>query len=162
MSVLAALTLLPAVLSLLGDRVNSLKVPYLGRRLLRPQSDGRTSLVRAWPSARCGARPSPSLVGVGVLLLLAAPALYMKTGVSGVSSFPDGFESKQALRRARAQFSAGSVNPVLIVVDGPATSPAVQTGIARLTSDAGRRPGLRPRADADGARRATWPCSPCR
>ena len=51
MSVVAALTLLPAVLSLLGDRVNSLKVPYLGRRLLDGRADGRTSLDRAaWPS----------------------------------------------------------------------------------------------------------------
>ena len=45
MSVIAALTLLPAVLSLLGDRVNSLKVPYLGRRILDSRAGGRTSWI---------------------------------------------------------------------------------------------------------------------
>ena len=45
MSVIAALTLLPAVLSLLGDRVNSLKLPYLGRRILDNRAAGRTSWI---------------------------------------------------------------------------------------------------------------------
>ena len=41
-------------------------------------------------------RPALALaVGVGVLLLLAYPALDMKTGVSGVNTFPNDFESKQ-------------------------------------------------------------------
>ena len=46
MSVIAALTLLPAVLSLLGDRVNSLKLPYLGRRILDNRSAGPHLLDR--------------------------------------------------------------------------------------------------------------------
>ena len=134
MSVVAALTLLPAVLSLLGDRVNSLKVPYLGKRLLSAKSDGRTS---AWArlAQRAMRRPALALsIGVGVLLLAAAPAVFMKTGVSGVSSFPDGFESKAAFGVLDRQFSAGGVSPVLIVVDGPVTSSAVRSGIARLKS----------------------------
>ncbi len=135
MSVIAALTLLPAVLSLLGDRVNSLKIPYLGRRLLSAKSDGRTS---AWArlAQRAMRRPALALsIGVGVLLLATAPAIFMKTGVSGVSSFPDGFESKAAFGVLDRQFSAGGVSPVLIVVDGPVTSSAVRGGIARLKSE---------------------------
>ena len=58
MSVLAALTLLPAVLSLLGDRVNSLKVPYLGRRLLRAAPPAARRGSRARRSAPCGVRGS--------------------------------------------------------------------------------------------------------
>jgi len=135
MSVVAALTLLPAVLSLLGDRVDSLKVPYLGKRLLSAKSDGRTS---AWArlAQRAMRRPALALtIGVGVLLLAAAPAVFMKTGVSGVSSFPDGFESKAAFGVLDRQFSAGGVSPLLIVVDGPVTSSAVRSGIARLKSE---------------------------
>ena len=135
MSVVAALTLLPAVLSLLGDRVDSLKIPYLGRRLLSARADGRTS---AWArlAQRAMRRPALALsIGVGVLLLAAAPAIFMKTGVSGVSSFPDGFDSKAAFGVLDRQFSAGRVSPVLIVVDGPVTSSAVRSGIARLKSE---------------------------
>jgi putative drug exporter of the RND superfamily len=134
MSVVAALTLLPAVLSLLGDRVNSLKVPYLGRRLLSAKSDGRTS---AWArlAHRAMRRPVLALtIGVGVLLLAASPIVFMKTGVSGVSSFPSGFDSKAAFGVLDRQFSAGRVSPVLIVVDGPLSSSAVRSGISRLTS----------------------------
>jgi len=135
MSVVAALTLLPAVLSLLGDRVNSLRVPYLGRRLLSAKTDGRAS---AWArlAQRAMRRPALALtIGVGVLLLATAPAIFMKTGVSGVSSFPDGFESKAAFGVLDRQFSAGRVSPVQIVVDSPVTSPAVRSGIARLKSE---------------------------
>ena len=45
MAVLAALTLLPAVLGLLGDRVDSLRVPYLGRRLLAGRAAGKVSVL---------------------------------------------------------------------------------------------------------------------
>ncbi|MFA4966472.1 MAG: MMPL family transporter, partial [Thermoleophilia bacterium] len=132
MSVLAALTLLPAALSLLGDRVDSLKVPYLGRRLLASRADGRVSFW-ARLAGRAMRRPALALtLGVAVLLLLATPALDMTSGVSGVSSFPDSFASKQAFGVLDAQFSAGGVDPVQIVVDGPAGASAVKAGIARL------------------------------
>ncbi len=135
MSVVAALTLLPAVLSLLGDRVNSLKLPYLGRRLLDGHAEGRTSWI-ARVAQRAMRRPAIALVvGVGILLLCAYPALDMKTGVSGVSTFPDGFDSKQGFAVLDTQFSAGGVSPVQIVVDGRVDDPAVQSGIERLKDE---------------------------
>jgi len=134
LSVLAALTLLPAVLRLLGDRLNSLKVPYLGRRLLDGHAAGRTSWI-ARTAQRAMRRPAVALVtGAVILLLAASPVVFMKTGVSGVSSFPDSFPSKQAFGILNQQFSAGQVSPVLIVVDGPVNTPAVQSGIAHLKS----------------------------
>ena len=138
MSVLAALTLLPAVLSLLGDRVNRLKVPYLGRRLLAARAAGKPS---AWArvAQRAMRRPALALtIGVGVLLLCAYPALSMKTGVSGVSSFPNSFQSKQAFGVLERQFSAGQVSPVQIVVDGKVNTPGVQSAVARLKGELAR------------------------
>ncbi len=60
MAVVAALTLLPAVLSLLGDKIDRLRVPYLGRRLLRrarrrPRLADRAA--RAAGDAPAGDRP---------------------------------------------------------------------------------------------------------
>ena len=135
MSVVAALTLLPAVLSLLGDRVNSLKLPYLGRRLIDGHARGRTSWI-ARVAQRAMRRPAIALVvGVGILLLCAYPALDMKTGVSGVNTFPDSFDSKQGFAVLDTQFSAGGVSPVQIVVDGQVNDPAVQSGIERLKNE---------------------------
>jgi RND superfamily putative drug exporter len=135
MSVVAALTLLPAVLSLLGDRVNSLRLPYLGRRLIDGQANGRTSWI-ARTAQRAMKRPAIALtVGVGILLLCAYPALDMRTGVSGVSTLPGSFGSKQGFAVLDSQFSVGGVSPVQIVVDGQISDPAVQSGIERLTSE---------------------------
>jgi uncharacterized membrane protein YdfJ with MMPL/SSD domain len=144
MSVTAALTLLPAVLSLLGDRVNSLKLPYLGRRIIDNRAAGRTSWI-ARVAYRAMKRPAIALVvGIAVLLLLAYPALDMKTGVSGVNSFPNGFESKQGFAVLEKQFSAGGVSPVQVVVDGQAASPAVKTAMTRLTSELAGDPAFGP------------------
>jgi RND superfamily putative drug exporter len=136
MAVIGALTLLPAVLSLLGDRVNGLKVPYLGKRLLAGQAAGRPSLL-ARLAQRAMRRPALALsVGVGIMVLAALPALSMRTGVAGVGTFPDRFESKQAFGVLDREFSAaGRVSPVEIVVDGEAGSSQVQAAIARLQDE---------------------------
>ena len=135
MSVLAALTLLPAVLRLLGRRVDSLRIPYLGRRVLEADASRGGSWI-ARVAQRAMRRPALALaVGTAVLLLATAPVFFMETGVSGVATFPDGFESKQAFAVLDGQFPASQVNPVLVVVDGPASSPGVQRGIAALQEE---------------------------
>ena len=150
MSVLAALTLLPAVLSLLGDRIDSLKIPYLGRRLLDGRAAGRTSWI-ARVAQRAMRRPALALVaGVVILLLAASPIVFMKTGVSGVSSFPNSFESKRAFGVLDRQFSAGRVSPVQIVVDGPVNTSAVQSGISRLKNALATDKAFGPVQAADG------------
>jgi RND superfamily putative drug exporter len=78
-------------------------------------------------------RPVVALaIGVGVMLLAAAPLIGMKTGVSGVNTLPDSFQSKQGFEVLSAQFSAGLASPTQIVVDGPAASPQVQAAVSRL------------------------------
>ncbi|HMK93758.1 MAG TPA: MMPL family transporter, partial [Thermoleophilia bacterium] len=135
MAVLAALTLLPAVLGLLGPRVNRLKVPYLGKRVMAAREAGKVSIL-ARAARRAMRRPAiPLVIGVGVLLLAASPLLGMKTGVSGVSTLPNSFESKRAFEVLNSKFSGGLVSPVQIVVDGPAASPKVQAAIQRLKTE---------------------------
>jgi len=134
-AVFAALTLLPALLGLLGHRINSLKVPYLGRRLLDPRAQDKPSV---WSRAARSAmrRPRTSLaVGIGVLLLAASPLIGMKTGVSGVVSLPDSFQSKQAFAVLSKEFSGGLVSPIQIVVDGRADSAQTQAAIATLRKE---------------------------
>ena len=134
MAVVAALTLLPAVLRLLGPRVNRLRVPYLGRRLIEGRASGKAS---AWArlAQRVMRRPAIALaIGVGVLLLAAVPLIGMKTGVSSVNSLPAGFEAREAFAVLDSQFSGGLMNPVEIVVDGPAASPHVTAAVRRLSA----------------------------
>src|SRR5580765_1159083 len=126
-SVLAALTLLPALLGLLGDRINALRLPWIGRNT--------TGEGRFWGAVVRDVmrRPVVSLVTFGLLLLaLAVPAFGLRLGASGVSTLPDRLESKQGFDALARDFPQQSSSPALIAVVGDVRSPSVRAGIVRL------------------------------
>jgi RND superfamily putative drug exporter len=112
-AVAAALTMLPALLSLLGDRVDK------GRLLRRKRAARRAEDTAWWRFAhRVSRRPWPYLaVAATVLLALAAPALWMQTG------FPDAGDDSTSTPHRRAYdllaegFGPGVNAPLLIVAD---------------------------------------------
>ena len=129
-SVLAALTLLPALLGLLGDRINAGRIPFFGRTAERAGAESRFwgSTVRAVMR-----RPLVSLVlGAGLLLALALPVLGLETGSQGPSTLPDRFESKQGYVLLSEEFPDRATDPVEIAVAGDLSSPPVRTGMERL------------------------------
>jgi uncharacterized membrane protein YdfJ with MMPL/SSD domain len=131
-SVFAALTLLPAVLSLLGDRVNALQVPVIGRRAIN--SAGSESPFWSWLVGGVMRRPLLSLVAATALLLaLALPVLSINTGFSGLSTLPDRFPSKQGFDALNRDFPGTGVDPAQIVIQGDVSSAAVRKAIAELT-----------------------------
>jgi RND superfamily putative drug exporter len=134
-SVLAALTLLPALLGLLGDRVNALRLPYVGRSI-GSGGEGRFwgGVVRAVMR-----RPVIYLVTFSALLLaLAIPTIGLKLGASGVSTLPDGLGAKQGFEALERDFPQASSSPALITISGDMHSPQVRAAIARLRSDLAR------------------------
>jgi RND superfamily putative drug exporter len=142
-SVLIALTLLPAVLGLLGDRVDSLRLPYIGRKLSRSGGDESTEGFWNWVTHAVMDRPVVSLVlTVGVLLALAVPAFDLNTGFNGVASMPEGSKAKEAFLLLEDQFSFGVVLPLEIVVDGDINSDAVKGAIERLNTAMERDPAF--------------------
>jgi RND superfamily putative drug exporter len=127
-SVAAALTLLPALLGLLGDRVNSLRIPYFGRTADREQS-------RFWSRAvgQVIRRPLTGVVlATAILFLMTAPVLGLQSGEAGVSTLPDRLAAKQGYLALNAEFPGETTDPVEIVIDGDAASPGVRAGIDRL------------------------------
>jgi uncharacterized membrane protein YdfJ with MMPL/SSD domain len=133
-SVVAALTLLPALLALLGDRVNALRLPIVGRGLARPGgAEGRlwSRVVTA-----VVARPVLGLVvSAGLLLALAVPLTGLERGFAGISTLPDRFPSKQGLLALEASFPGATTEPARVVIDGEVTSPEVKAAIERLRRD---------------------------
>jgi RND superfamily putative drug exporter len=116
-SVAAALTLLPAILSLVGDRVNSWRVPYVGRNLGRTDS-GEGRFWRRIVNAVLR-RPTLSLVlSVGAMLLLASPIFGLHIGSNGVSTLPSSLPSKQGQVLLERAFPEQSPVPVEIVAVG--------------------------------------------
>jgi RND superfamily putative drug exporter len=128
-AMLASLTLLPALLGLLGDRINSLSI-------LRRKADlGSENSHRFWNAItrRVMARPVISLVlGAGVLLAAGLSYFSIDTGFSGVSTLPPDTPSRQAFETLSAEFSGGLNSPIEIVVDGDMESAEVQGGIESL------------------------------
>ncbi len=116
-SVAAALTLLPALLSIVGDRVNSMRVPYLGRNLGRAD----TTEGRFWKRIVDAVlrRPALSLVlSVGAMLLLAAPIFGLHIGANGVSTLPSSLPSKQGYVLLQRAFPVQNPEPVRVVAVG--------------------------------------------
>jgi RND superfamily putative drug exporter len=128
-AIMASLTLLPALLGLLGDKVNSLRV-------FRRKADlGSENSHRFWNgiTRRVMARPIISLVlGAGILILAALSYFDINTGFAGVSTLPEDSKSKQAFNLLSEEFSGGQNSPVEVVVDGDVNSPDVQGAIEDL------------------------------
>jgi RND superfamily putative drug exporter len=143
-SVLVSLTLLPAVLGVMGDKVNSIRIPFLGRKVLEHDPEAAGGL---WDRAtRIVMRfPALSLLGAGALLIgLTVPSFDLNTGSAGVSSLPDGSQTKEAFLILEKDFDFGLISPFEIVVDGDIESPEVQQGVESLQDSLASDPRFGP------------------
>jgi uncharacterized membrane protein YdfJ with MMPL/SSD domain len=130
-SMLAALTLMPALLGLLGDRVNALRLPYFGRAAEAGAAGGSRFWDRVVHAVM--RRPVVSLAAATALLVAAAvPVLSIETGTAGVATMPDRFTSKQGYVLLNEEFPGQTTDPVVIAVAGDATSPDVRDAVDRL------------------------------
>jgi RND superfamily putative drug exporter len=136
-SVLASMTMLPAVLSLLGNRVNSVRIPFIQHAQQRYDEQAQGGF---WDRLARGvmAKPVVSVVlSAGLLIVLSIPFFNINLGGSGVSSLPQSFISKEGFDVLESEFGGGQVTPVEVVIDGDVNSPAVQSAIDNLEAAAG-------------------------
>jgi len=152
-AVLCALTLIPALLAVLGHRVRSLDVLRLVGRRRGPPRDPALTPIGRWADTVMR-RPWMFLVGGTLALVaLALPALDLDLGSSGSSALPIEMPSVQASRVIADLGGAGAVAPVRIVVDdpdGPVADDAV-TAIRRgAASDPETLTTTEPRLSDDG------------
>ena len=130
-AVLASLTLLPAVLSVMGDRIDKFKIPFINR----VKSGTAQSQNGFWDRITYAVmrRPALSLVLAGGLLIAAAiPYFSITTGTSGVSTFPDNFRAKQGFEALQQDFGFGPNAPAEVVIDGAVRSETVLGAIEGL------------------------------
>ena len=148
-SVMAALTLLPAMLSLMGDRINRLSVPFV--RVSQDRADADTpGGFWDWISHGVMRQPVISLVLAGGLLIAAAvPVFDLTVGFAGVSTMPDDIPSKRGFDILDAKFSAGNVTPARIVIQGDIQSQQVQGALDALRGSMA--------SDSEGAFGAPFP-----
>ena len=124
----AAVTLLPALLSLAGPRVNKLRIPGLRRTLAheRPAPAARWSRFiqrRPWTAA---------IVGGAIVLALAAPVLGLRLGFPDEGNDQAGSMTRAAYDTVTEGFGAGANGPLLLVAETPrGTGPQ---GLQRLAN----------------------------
>jgi uncharacterized membrane protein YdfJ with MMPL/SSD domain len=129
-AVLGSLTVLPALLSKLGDRVDRLQVPLVGR-LRRDDGEGRI-----WSAIvdRVLRRPLLSaVVAGGLLLALAAPALQLRIATPGPeAAFPKSLDIIKTYERMQEAFPGTALPANVVVQAANVNAPAVQEAIDRL------------------------------
>jgi RND superfamily putative drug exporter len=129
LSVFYSLTFLPAILGMLGPRVNALSVAGLLRRLrLRREPQGEVHRSR-WEQVAHAvmSRPIAVLVPVlALLLLVGSPFLRIQQGVPDATVNPPGVASRDAWVALQEEFRAGETTPIVVLLDtaGGATDEA--------------------------------------
>jgi RND superfamily putative drug exporter len=131
-AMIGSLTVLPAVLSKLGDRVEKGRIPLLGR-LRRPAGENRVWSAALTPVLRHPA--FAAVVAAGLLAVLAVPTLGLHTAQSGLQSLPRSAPTVETLDRIQAAYP-GDSSPAVVAVKTDTSSPAFRTAIGRLEARA--------------------------
>ena len=132
-AVLGSLTVLPAVLSKLGDRVMKGRVPFLAKR----RESGRESRVWGAILDRVLRRPLVSVIVAGsILVALTVPVLGMHTALSGSQGLPKGMAIASTLKRVDRAFPGGPEPASVVVKSQDVTTAESQVAIRQLESRA--------------------------
>jgi len=124
---LAAVTLLPALLSYLGPRVDRLRIPFLGRTL-KAEGDSHSPAAR-WSHSVQRHPWIAAIAATALLLALAAPALGMRLGFPDAGNDRTSTMTRQAYDLNAEGFGPGTNGPLVIAAELPADDPDAQTTI---------------------------------
>ncbi|MFJ7077338.1 MMPL family transporter [Streptomyces sp. NPDC098781] len=149
-AMVGSVTVLPALLSLLGERVEKGKIPFLHpqSKLRRNRGQG-TRESRFWTAVLKGVLARPVIafvVAAGALLAIAAPAVGMKTqNLTLDQEFGDSLPIVQTYNRVNEAFPGGSEPAEVIVKANDINAPDVKSALAdfrdrAISSGASRGP----------------------
>jgi len=132
-AMLGSLTVLPALLSKLGPRVDKGRIPFVHR--FRNDAGGS----RLWKAILTPVLKHPLAaiaVAGGLLLAVALPAVHLHTTQSGFEALPKNAPTVKTIQRLQNDFSNGNVAPAIVAVEANTDSPATQQAIAALKKQA--------------------------
>ena len=129
-AVVGSLTVLPAILSWLGDRVNKGKIPFLPSPEERATRESRVWSAILTPVLR---RPVVAAVAsTAVLLVLAIPVLNLKMAVPGIETLPQDLEVIQTYDRIQAAFPGNQIPAVVVIEQGDAADVELTIAVHNL------------------------------
>jgi RND superfamily putative drug exporter len=134
-SVLTSITLLPALLAMLGHRINRLRV--MPKRIVERQ-DPTTGFWHRWAEIVVR-RPIPvAALGIAIVAVLLVPGLQINPAEAQLKDYPgkgDAINGRQAL--ARAAISPGVMKPYIVLVEGDKSGEAAGFVAKRLRQEPG-------------------------
>jgi uncharacterized membrane protein YdfJ with MMPL/SSD domain len=128
-AMLGSLTVLPALLSKLGPRVDKGRIPFVHR--FRNDASGS----RLWKAILRPALKHPgaaAALALGLLIVLALPTLHLHTSQSGLEALPKDAPTVPTIQRVQDSFSNGNVAPAIVAIEANTDSPATMHAIAAL------------------------------
>jgi uncharacterized membrane protein YdfJ with MMPL/SSD domain len=128
-AMLGSLTVLPALLSKLGPRVDKGRIPILHR--FRNDASGS----RVWKAILRPTLAHPAAAAAlagGLLIVLALPAFHLHTSQSGLEALPKDAPTVPTIQRVEDTFSNGNVAPAIVAIKANTDSPATKQAIAAL------------------------------
>jgi RND superfamily putative drug exporter len=140
-AVVGSVTVLPALLSALGPRVDKGRIPFVHRLASRRRRGRRGAWARILDVV-IGRPKTAALLSTGVLVALAIPALNMRTSLPGSDAIPKSLPIMQTYARLQAAFPGGPSPAVVGVLAPDVRAPQVQRTVSSLIAQAGRTPGL--------------------
>ena len=139
-AIVAAITLVPALMAVLGRRIDGLRVPFLHRRI-NQDPDHDTS---AWARWAGGVAKRPWLAmaaALAILITLAVPMLSMELGQADVSAGPKDAQSTRAYALLSSGFGEGVNGLILISAELPG-KPTDQSTLSTLSADIKKNPDV--------------------
>src|SRR5437867_1945576 len=128
LAVVHGLATLPALLAVLGPRVNALRVPFLHPERSDAGSGGFWNRL----AAAVMAHPWHVFVPVvGILLLFGLPFLHLRVGSGDATSLPPTVESRRGAELLRREFPGSDVNRIVVVLDAGRGSPLEPARVAQ-------------------------------
>ena len=132
-SIMISLTLLPSIIGLLGDKLNSLKVPFLNSKA--SQSDDITSSANLWVRFAGFVMKFPIISLIVVLLVLVPISMQttsLVTGANGIETMPEDMDIVKAYNILTEDFSYGSISTQDLVVSGSFTQELLDESVIKL------------------------------
>jgi RND superfamily putative drug exporter len=132
-AMLGSLTVLPALLSKLGPRVDKGRIPFVHR--FRNDAGG-SRLWKAILKPTLAHPVAAAALAGGLLIVLALPAFQLHTAQSGFEALPKSAPTVPTIQRIEKAFSNGSVSPAIVAIEANTDSPATKQAITALSSRA--------------------------
>ncbi len=141
----AALTLLPAIIAVVGNGIDRWKVPSLIHHPDRVGADDavspRASVWERWATLVAGHAWPFAIAGTLILLVIAWPVLSMRLGESDDGNLPTSATQRQAYDLVAEGFGPGTNGPLLVVVSLP--SPGDTAVLTDVTAALGKTTGVK-------------------